>query len=437
MAWPVRYKLVGVLATGSMINYADRVNISVAAPVMMAALGWDEARFGLIFSAFLVGYTLLQFPGGVIADRWNTCRVIALACAGFSVFTALTPVGALSFGLMLAIRFCVGLFESVSFPAYAALNARWIPRYEYGRAQTVSLSGAHLGQAVAYPLTAWLVLSFSWPTVFYVNALIGGLWLVAWLAFATNTPAEHPKISAAERREIEMNTAPRTATAVSPWAVLKSPPVLLLSLAYLCMVYGLWMIILWMPTYLVNARGFSVQTMGWLGMIPTVAGFAGVVSGGTLSDVLLRRGHSTRFARAQAPALCVLLGVPVILAAAFVPWGGVSVACLSLYMFLANLGGGACWVIPLELSPKHIGAISGVMNGAGNLAGIFGPMSAGFLVAATGNWALPFLAIAALLLVAGLVFYFLVVPAPIEIATRPAAIETVAEAGRYYSRNVK
>ncbi len=68
MAWPVRYKLVGLLTTGSTINYADRVNISVAAPVMMSALGWDEAHFGVIFSAFLAGYTLLQFPGGVIAD---------------------------------------------------------------------------------------------------------------------------------------------------------------------------------------------------------------------------------------------------------------------------------------------------------------------------------------------------------------------------------
>jgi len=72
----------------------------------------------------------------------------------------------------------------------------------------------------------------------------------------------------------------------------------------------------------------------------------------------------------------------------------------------------------VELNAKHIGAISGVMNGAGNLAGIFGPMSAGFLVAVTGNWALPFLAIAGVLLIAALVFYFFVVPEPIEFAAR-------------------
>ena len=416
MAWPVRYRLVGLLATGSMINYADRVNISVAAPVMMLALGWDEARFGLIFSAFLIGYTLLQIPGGMLADRWNTCRVLAVACIGFSVFTALTPLGALALGLMLAIRFSVGLFEAVSFPSYAALASRWFPRHEYGRALTMSLSGAHLGQALAYPITTWIVLSFSWPAVFYFNAVLGGLWLLVWLLFAANTPAEHPRISQAEREEIEANLAERPQTAGSLRAVLRSPQVLWLSFAYLCMVYGLWMVILWLPTYLVHARGFSMQAMGWLGMLPTVAGFAGAISGGTISDVLLRRGFSKRFARAQAPALCTLMGVPMIVAAALVPWAGVSVACITLYMYLANLGGGACWAVPLELDSKQTGTISGVMNGAGNFAGIFGPMSAGFLVAATGDWSLPFLVIAGVLLVAALVFYFLVVPEPIELS---------------------
>ena len=140
MALPVRYRLVGLLTVGSMINFIDRVNISVAAPVMMPALGYDEAQFGVIFSAFLAGYTLFQFPGGAIADRWSPKKVVALSCLGFSFFTALTPLGGVAFLLMLAIRFCVGIFESVSFPAYAAINARWIPRREYSRAQTISLS---------------------------------------------------------------------------------------------------------------------------------------------------------------------------------------------------------------------------------------------------------------------------------------------------------
>lgn len=429
MALPVRYKLVGLLTTGSMINYADRVNISVAAPVMMVALGWDEARFGVLFSAFLAGYTLLQFPGGIIADRWDACKVIALACVGFSVFTALTPLGGLAFGLMLLIRFAVGMFESVTFPAYASLNSRWIPRHEYSRAQTASLAGSYLGQAISYPLTTWLVVTFSWQMTFYFNAVVGGVWLAIWLAFATNTPAAHPKISAAELREIEAGLVPRSHTPGSPWAVLKQPQVLLLSFSYLCLVYGLWMIVLWLPTYMVKARGFSMQQMGWIGMIPTFTSFLGLMSGGVLSDFLLRRGYGVRFARAQGPALCTAVGVPFLVAAVLVPWGSVSIACFALYLFLMNVAGGGYWAIPLELSPQRVGAIAGVMNCAGNGAGVFGPMTAGFLVAATGNWALPFLVAAGFAVISVLVFYFLVKPEPLrEAIQQPEAVVQEARA---------
>ena len=414
MAWPVRYKLVGLLTTGSMINYLDRVNIAVAAPVMMTALGWGEDSFGMIFSAFLVGYALLQFPGGVIADRWNACKLLIVVCIGFSVFTALTPLGSLGFGLMLAIRFGVGMFESITFPAYAALNARWMPRQEYGRAQTLSVSGAYLGQAVAYPLTTWLLLTFSWPVVFYFNAALGIAWLVAWMAFATNTPAEHPKISQQELDYIQENLAPQADSKVSPWAVAKEKQVLLLSLSYLCLVFGLWMIVLWLPTYMVKVRGFTLQQLGWIGMIPTVASFAGLVGGGMLSDALIRRGFSRRFARAQGPSLCIAAGVPFLVAAVLVSSGGMSVACFTAYLFLVNIAGGGYWSVPLEFNPKLVGAISGVMNGSGNFAGIFGPMTAGFLIAQTGSWALPFLVAAGFATVSFLVFFFLVIPDPIE-----------------------
>ena len=117
----------------------------------------------------------------------------------------------------------------------------------------------------------------------------------------------------------------------------------------------------------------------------------------------------------------------MIAAAALVPWGSVSVACIAIYMFLANLGGGACWAVPVELNPRLIGSISGVMNGAGNFAGIFGPMSAGFFVAATGTWTLPFLVMAGLMVVSFVVYYFLVIPEPIE-AKAPLPEVTVKEA---------
>jgi ACS family glucarate transporter-like MFS transporter len=396
-----------------MINFIDRVNISVAAPVIMPALGWDEAKFGVIFSAFLAGYTLFQFPGGLIADRWSPKKVVAFSCLGFSLFTALTPLGGLAFLLMLVIRFCVGMFESVSFPAYASMNSRWIPRREYSRAQTTSLSGSYLGQTIAYPLTTWLVLTLSWQWTFYLNALLGLVWVLAWVLFAADDPAKHPKVSEAELKDIVENRAGSLSASGSPWSVLRSPQVLFLSLSYLCLVYGVWMIILWLPTYLVKARGFSVQQMGWIGMIPTVTSFAGLISGGMLSDILLKRGYSTRFARAQAPALCIIFGVPFLVTAVLVPSEIISVTCFAIYLFAITLSTGGYWGVPLELNPKLVGAISGVMTCAGNLGGVFGPISAGYIYRATNNWALPFLVAAAFAALAFLIFFFLVDPRPL------------------------
>jgi len=423
--WPIRYRLVGLLTVGSMINFIDRVNISVAAPVIMPALGWDEAKFGVIFSAFLAGYTLFQFPGGLIADRWSPKKVVAISCLGFSLFTALTPLGGLAFLLMLILRFCVGMFESVSFPAYASINSRWIPRREYGRAQTISLSGSYLGQTLAYPLTTWLVLTLSWQWSFYFNALLGLLWIMIWLAFATDDPAQHRKITKAELADIEENRAARPSAPVSFWSVLKTRQVLFLSLSYLCLVYGVWMIILWLPTYLVKARGFSVQQMGWIGMIPTITSFAGLVGGGMLSDILLRRGFSTRFARAQGPALCIILGVPFLVTAVLVPSGALAISCFAIYLFAITSSTGGYWAVPLELNPKLVGAISGVMTGAGNLGGVFGPISAGYFFKATGNWALPFLVAAGFAVLAFLIFFFLVVPEPL--ASESARAEPAVE----------
>jgi MFS family permease len=174
------------------------------------------------------------------------------------------------------------------------------------------------------------------------------------------------------------------------------------------------MIVFWTPTYMVKGRGFSMQTMGWIGMIPTFASFVGLISGGVLSDWLLRSGFSVRFARAQGPALCIAAAVPFLIATALVPWAWVSIVCLTLYLYLANAAGGGFWSAPRELNPHQVGVISGVMNCAGNLAGFFGPLSAGFFVTGSGSWALPFLVASGVAFVAFLVFYFFVVPKPMR-----------------------
>ncbi len=422
MAWPVRYNIVGLLTLGTMINYIDRVNISVAAPDIMRQTGWDQARFGLVFSAFLVGYALFQFPGGVIADRWSARKVLALSCLGFSLFTALTPLGQSTFLLLLLMRFLVGACESASFPSMASLNARWVPRQEYGRAQTLSISGAALGQMIAYPTTAWIIEAFSWPIVFYVNAAIGILWMVLWLAYSADTPRGHRAVTREELQEIERGLVPKPPHISVPLrSLLKSPTILFLCLSYTLFGFIVWIFILWFPTYLVEARGLSRMHMGLVGMLPMGASFLGIVTGGVVSDHLLQKGWSARSARARFPGLCVGLSLPFLLWAVTTPSITLSVTLFVCFYFTLSLAVSGYWSMPLELNPHLVGAISGVMNTAGNCAGIFGPLTAGIIVAKTGNWALPFYLVGVLGMGCSLIFFFLVSPKPVAMTDLPSA----------------
>ncbi len=417
MAWPVRYKVVGLLMLSTIINYIDRVNISVAAPDIMRETGWDKAEFGIVLSAFLVGYALFQFPGGVIADRWSARKVLGLSCLGFSFFTALTPLGEAGFAYMLLLRFLVGVCESISLPALASFNARWVPRNEYGRAQMVSISGTSIGQMLAYPTTTMIIEAFSWPMVFYFNAAIGFLWLAAWFLFTTDTPREHPRISPEELRHIEEQRLPSaTKQTLSFWSIITAPAVLFLCLTYMLYAFIAWIFILWFPTYLVEERGFSRLEMGMVGMLPTFGSFLGMITGGTISDWLLRRGFSARAARARFPGLCVGVAMPLLLSAVLVPSATASITLFVLFYFVFSLAVAGYWTMPLELAPRAVGAVGGVMNTSGNFAGIFGPTVAGLIISQTGNWVMLFYVAAVCGVISSVIFTFFVRTDPIEIA---------------------
>ena len=390
MAWPVRYHMIGLLFCSTVINYVDRVNISVAAPVIMQETGWDKGQFGLVFSTFLIGYALLQIIGGVVADRWSASKVLALAFCGFSLFTALTPLGQSSFALLLMMRFLVGAFESVTMPALTSLNSRWIPRSEFGRAQTLSLSGITIGQMVAYPLTTWIVLQSSWSMVFYVNAAFGFVWVVAWLWYATDVPEAHPRITQEERQYIASNLLPKPTVSLPLRVVLTHPSLLILSLSYMCFAYVGWMFLFWFPDYLVEGRGLSLSTMGLIGIAVHGAGFVGLIGGGALSDRLLRTGWSPQFARARLSGIGVALSLPFLLGAALVPSASVCVLLLLFFYFLFASAIAGYTTVALEFNPHVAGSIFGLINTLGSFAGVFGPMTAGFLLAQSGDWMLPF-----------------------------------------------
>jgi MFS family permease len=411
--------MIGLLFCGSIINYVDRVNISVAAPVMMKEMGLSKDLFGWVFSTFLIGYALLQLPGGVIADRWSGRKVLVLAFCGFSLFTLLTPLGVASLLLLLLMRFLVGAFESMTFPATASINSRWIPRPEFGRAHTFSISGITVGQMIAYPLTTWIILQSSWQMVFYINALFGFIWALIWWWYAADTPAAHPRVTPAERSYIDAHLPPRATTQLPVSALLSSFPLLTVAFSYMCFAYIGWLFLFWFPTYLVEARGLPLSAMGVAGVFLHGGGFVGLVGGGFLGDWLLKQGRSPTFVRARMGGVSVLASLLFLLGAALVPSPLLCVICQVIFYTLFTVALSGFSTIAIEFNPHFAGAIFGLINTMGTFAGFFGPLTAGYMLASSGgNWLLPFYVSAAV----GVVCAVILLTVPV----RPIKFEAVA-----------
>jgi ACS family glucarate transporter-like MFS transporter len=381
MHWPPRYSILFLLFLLSLVNYIDRVNISLTAPVMMPELGWDTAWFGVVFSAFVAGYAICMIPSGLLADTRSPKMLLAAACFGWSLFTLLTPLGQYSFVLMLTMRFLVGAFEATSLPTATVINSRWVPKHELGIAQMISLSGIYAGQLIAYPISTWIVKTFSWHSVFYFNGIVGFLWIALWLWKGADRPAEADsaqKEAVSEKAKVPIGS------------LLSTPAVLALSLAYFFWAYGLTMVVAWLPTYLVKARGFTMQEMGWVGMLPVTGGLIGVLGGGVASDWLVKQGVNRSWARKGLPATMIACSAPFLAIAVSLESPMHAVFAFAVFQLLTTLGLVAFWSIPVEMNARLAGSIASIMNFGGNFGGFFSPMVAGYIVQQTNDWSLPY-----------------------------------------------
>ena len=391
-----RTRLVSLLFGMNLINYVDRTNVTIVAPVLLAELGWDKAKLGSVMSATLLGYALGQIPAGLLIDRFGGVVILAAMCAAWSVATALTPPLFTWIPALLAVRFLLGFFESVNNPGQTALNTRAFPPSELARAQGLCFAGTQVGPLLASPLIAWLVTRWPWSYVFYGCAALGLVWVAAWLALVPRLPvAAHGGQSAAAGIRV---TPPPV-----PLSILAAPPVLALALAGLLWGYAMWLFVAWFPTYLSDAWGLSMKEMGWVNTIPTLGGIAALIGGGWVSDRLVQRGIAEGRAR-KLLAVVGLGGSAVCMAAAaLAPNGVAAVAFFTLNSFVQGLAVAPLFSLPAVLAPRAAATIAASANFCMALGGVISPYVAGILRDRTGEWSAPFLTAAASLLLASLV----------------------------------
>jgi len=403
----VRLLILALLTLGTLINYLDRTVISVAAPLMTKELGLDAVTLGIVFSAFSWTYAAAQIPGGILLDRIGVRLTYFLSVTIWSVFTLLQGLVSSAWTLI-ACRMGLGLAEAPAFPSNSRVLGTWFPQAERASATGVYSIGQYFGLAFLSPLLFWIAGAYGWRTLLVIVGAAGILFGCAWYALYRD-----PHESRANKAELDhITTGGGLATATRTkfqWShisfLLRQRQIVGASIGQFASNSTLVFFLTWFPTYLATERQMGWIKVGFFTILPFIAACVGVVSGGLLSDHLLRRTGSANVAR-KLPIIAGLLLASTIVIANFVSRDTLVIVVMSLAFFgqgMCNLG----WTLLTDVAPKELMGLSGgVFNFCANLAGIVTPLVVGFVVHATGSfaWALAFIGVVALLGVISYVF---------------------------------
>jgi len=364
-----------LLMSGVFINGLDRVSISSAAPLILKDLRLDPALMGLVLSAFFWPYTLLQFPGGWLADTLGAKRVLGWSAALWSMASAATGL-APSFNTMLACRVGVGVGEAATIPTCNKVVVDNFDSNDRGMAVGWYQASLRFSYAVTPLAMAFLLARWGWRYAFLITGLASLLWCAVWYYGYEDPTTGSRKREAQPRPAVHWKRFLANRTTVG------------LALAKFCQDYLTYLFITWLPSYLVLERGFSILKMGVFASLPWLAGCVTQVVVGYFSDWLLAKGVGVTPGRKG-----VQIGLQLC-AASVIVVGYIHDPMLAAYLLIFSVGvqagaGGHFFTMLTEATPPGMtGSLSGIANTAGAFAGMLSPAVTGFIVKRTGAFSL-------------------------------------------------
>jgi MFS transporter, ACS family, D-galactonate transporter len=396
--------ILALVAVGTMINYLDRTVLGIAAPSLMKDLGLTAAMMGLVFSAFSWSYALLQIPGGIFLDRFGTRLTYFIAVVCWSACTAAMGL-VRSLDALVLTRIGVGIFEAPCFPANSRILATWFPQQERARANSIYSFGQYCGLGFLSVPLFWITQHFGWRGLFFIVGGFGILFGIAWRLLyheitrtTTANDAEIAYIEAGGGGEYKGEPVRFKWRHIS--ALLGCRQVLGASLGQFGGNSTQVFFLTWFPTYLVSARGMTFIQAGFMTSLPYIGASTGVLVGGLISDLILKRTGSANLSR-KLPIVGGMLLASTIVAANYVPIGsnGVVILIMSIAFFgqgMTNLG----WTVVSDIAPKKlVGLTAGIFNFSANLAGIVTPLIIGITFGLTGSFVGPLIYIAVVALI--------------------------------------
>lgn len=392
----VRWVIISLVFFATLINYIDRLTISVLAPKIMEAFKLSNTEFGAIATWFLLAYTVSQSASGKLYDkigvkRGFTVSIVVWSLAGIATAWANGPK-ALSF-----CRFMLGLGEAGNWPGAAKTVSEWFPAKQRALGMAIFNSGAALGSVIAPPVIVGLYAYFGdWHEVFIVTGALGFVWLAMWL-WAYDSPENHRWLTDEEYRYIKADDeAPQTkpvieiaaeTPSVEPNAVVAvdSEDVSWFRLLSFRQTWGIilarflvdpiwWLYITWLPLFLHSVHGFDLKQIGLFAWVPYVAADAGSLFGGWLSGHLIGRGWSANAARKAVIAFAALL-MPAGILAAYSADAMTALALVAVVLFGFQVWINNVQTLPSDFFPSNaVGSVAGLGGtgaGIGSMIFIF------------------------------------------------------------------
>jgi ACS family D-galactonate transporter-like MFS transporter len=408
--------VVALLAISVFINYIDRGSLSIAAPALKDELGLSPWQLGMLLSSFFWTYLGFQIISGWMVDRFNVNWVLA---SGFLIWSIATAATSLFHGFLtiLAMRLVLGIGESVAFPSYSKILAKYFPEAVRGRANAIIAAGIAGGPAFGTFFGAMLIARYGWRPFFIGLGLLSLLWLLPWTIWMPKGPGlpVSPHAQTPGMAEILKQR--------SAWGTFGG----LFANNYLS-----YFLLTWLPTYLVHERHFSMQKMGRVGGQAYLILAASALIAGWISDFWIAGGgNPTRVRKTFTASGLALSSASCIAVVAFA--GNPRLA--TFFLFATCAAAGLCtsnlWAITQTLAgPLAAGKWTGLQNFAGNFAGIVSPALTGFVVQRTGHFFWAFAATAVVLLAGALSWAFVVGPVePVQWESKRFATAPDASAG--------
>jgi ACS family hexuronate transporter-like MFS transporter len=414
-----RWLICAMLFFATTINYIDRQVLGILATdqTFKTAIGWNEAQYGYVNTAFQGAYALGLLIVGRLMDRFGTRKGFSFAIIFWSVAAMCHALARSAFGFGTA-RFFLGLGEAGNFPASIKTVAEWFPKKERALATGVFNSGSNVGAIVAPLVVPFIAVNYGWQWAFVITGTIGFIWLIFWLLIYRR-PEEHPKLQAAELAHIQSD--PPDATTKIPWAsLLKYRQTWAFAVGKFLTDPIWWVYLFWLPKFLNSNYGLNITQIGLPLVVIYVTADIGSIGGGWLSSTLINRGWAVNKARKVTMLICAVAVVPIMFAAQasqlWVAVGLVALAAAAHQGWSANI-----FTMTSDMFPRRaVGSVVGIGGMAGSIGGMLIATTVGLILQYTHSYVPIFLIAGSAYLVALAVIHALVPK------LAPAAIDNIA-----------